>query len=132
MKIGKGIEIDRHVVGYWHIADNAEVLVDGVTVLRLSYGDSTDLFRLNLGWANQTGSQPLGFSLDLERGYWARNQADEDDQDDAASYRCKNNSSGCSTAVIRPDLMAPKRWYRIMTDQRTCEVRTSLAFVPDR
>lgn len=64
---------------------DAEVLVDGVTVLRLSYGDSTDLFRLNLGWANQTGSQPPGFSLDLERGYWARNQADEDDQDDAAA-----------------------------------------------
>lgn len=64
---------------------DADVLIDGITVLRLSYGDSTDLYRLNLGWASQTGSQPPGFSLDLERGYWARNQADEDDQEDAAA-----------------------------------------------
>jgi hypothetical protein len=55
-----------------------------MAALRLSYGDSTDLLRINLGWASQRDNQPPGFSLDLERGYWARNQADEDDQDDAA------------------------------------------------
>jgi hypothetical protein len=64
---------------------DADVTIDGVTVLRLSYGDSTDLFRINLGWAAQRDSQSPGFSLDLERGYWARNQADEDDKDDAVS-----------------------------------------------
>ena len=62
---------------------DAEVWVDDRLVLRLSYGDATDLFRINLGWANQRGNLPPGFNLDLERGYWARNQADEDDQDDA-------------------------------------------------
>jgi type 1 glutamine amidotransferase len=36
-----------------------------------------------LGWANQRGSQPHGFNLDLERGYWSRNQADDQDADDA-------------------------------------------------
>ncbi len=64
---------------------DAEVSIDGVLALRLSYGDATDLFRINLGWANQGGSQPPGFNLDLERGYWSRNQADEDDHDDAAA-----------------------------------------------
>jgi len=64
---------------------DAEVEADGITILRLSYGDSTDLFRINLGWATQRDTQPPGFNLDLERGYWARNQADEDDQDDAAA-----------------------------------------------
>ena len=54
-------------------------------VLRLSYGDATDLYRVNLGWLNQGGSQPRGFNLDLERGYWSRNQADADDRDDAAN-----------------------------------------------
>lgn len=64
---------------------DAEVSIDGTLALRLSYGDATDLFRINLGWANQRGNQPPGFNLDLERGYWSRNQADEDDQDDAAT-----------------------------------------------
>jgi ATP-dependent helicase YprA (DUF1998 family) len=64
---------------------DAEVLIDGTLALRLSYGDATDLFRINLGWANQRGQQPPGFNLDLERGYWSRNQADEEDQDDAAA-----------------------------------------------
>jgi ATP-dependent helicase YprA (DUF1998 family)/very-short-patch-repair endonuclease len=65
---------------------DAELSIDGTLALRLSYGDATDLFRINLGWASQRqGSQPPGFNLDLERGYWSRNQADEDDQDDAAA-----------------------------------------------
>jgi ATP-dependent helicase YprA (DUF1998 family)/very-short-patch-repair endonuclease len=64
---------------------DADVLIDGVLAMKLSYGDATDLFRMNLGWANQGSNQPPGFILDLERGYWSRNQADEDDQDDAAT-----------------------------------------------
>lgn len=64
---------------------DAEVLIDGILALRLSYGDATDLFRINLGWANQRGTQVPGFNLDLERGYWSRNQADEDDHDDAGA-----------------------------------------------
>ena len=64
---------------------DAEVLTNESLVMSLSYGDSTDLFRINLGWANQRTEQPAGFNLDLERGYWARNQADEEDREDAAA-----------------------------------------------
>lgn len=64
---------------------DAEVYCGDTLVMRLSYGDATDLYRINLGWANQRGNQPPGFNLDLERGYWSRNQADEDDQDDATA-----------------------------------------------
>ena len=64
---------------------DAEVLCDGVPVLGLSYGDATDLYRVNLGWAHQDASQPRGFNLDVERGYWSRNQADATDQDDAVA-----------------------------------------------
>jgi len=60
---------------------DAEVLCGDVSVLTLSYGDATDLYRVNLGWAHQDESQPRGFNLDLERGYWSRNQADEADRD---------------------------------------------------
>ncbi len=64
---------------------DAEAFASGTLALRLSYGDSTTLYRINLGWANQKGNQPPGFNLDLERGYWSRNQADEQDRDDAAA-----------------------------------------------
>lgn len=64
---------------------DAEVYSGGSLVMCLSYGDATDLYRINLGWANQRGNQPPGFNLDLERGYWARNQADDEDEDDATA-----------------------------------------------
>ena len=64
---------------------DAEVLCDGVPVLTLGYGDATDLWRVNLGWTHQDGHQPRGFNLDVERGYWSRNQADAADSDDAMS-----------------------------------------------
>ena len=64
---------------------DAAVLCDGVPVLALGYGDATDLYRVNLGWTHQDGHQPRGFNLDVERGYWSRNQADAADTDDASS-----------------------------------------------
>ena len=64
---------------------DAEVYCDNVRALTLSYGDATDLYRVNLGWTHQDGNQPCGFNLDLERGYWSRNQADTEDRDDAAA-----------------------------------------------
>jgi very-short-patch-repair endonuclease len=66
---------------------DAEVFVDGVLAMKLSYGDATDLYRINLGWSNQRDTQPAGFLLDLERGYWGKNQADEEDQEDATAGR---------------------------------------------
>lgn len=66
---------------------DAEVFVDGTSIMHLSYGDATSLFRINLGWANQKDTEPPGFLLDLERGYWARNAADQDDAEDAAAGR---------------------------------------------
>ena len=51
--------------------------------MHLSYGDSTDLYRINLGWARQRGEQTPGFNLDLERGYWAGKSPDDEDDEDA-------------------------------------------------
>jgi ATP-dependent helicase YprA (DUF1998 family)/very-short-patch-repair endonuclease len=64
---------------------DAEVFCNGTLAMRLSYGDATDLYRINLGWVNQRGTQPPGFNLDLERGYWSRNQADQEDEEDATA-----------------------------------------------
>lgn len=63
---------------------DAEVYCGETLAMTLSYGDATDLYRINLGWANQ-GSAAPGFVLDLERGYWSRNQAEEADDDDATA-----------------------------------------------
>jgi hypothetical protein len=64
---------------------DAEVYSGDVLAMRLKYGDATDLYRINLGWTQQRADQPLGYNLDLERGYWASNQADTEDRDDAST-----------------------------------------------
>ncbi len=64
---------------------DAEIVRDGSVLMTLSYGDATDLYRINLGWTNQSRNQPAGFNLDLERGYWSCNQADDEDRADAAN-----------------------------------------------
>ncbi len=64
---------------------DAEVYIADTLVMRLSYGDATDLYRINLGWAHQRGGQPPGFILDLERGYWSSNPMDVQDNDDATA-----------------------------------------------
>lgn len=64
---------------------DADVYSGGMMIMCVSYGDSTDLFRINLGWKHQGANQRQGFNLDLERGYWSRNQADDQDQDDATA-----------------------------------------------
>jgi len=64
---------------------DAEVCVDGVPAMRLTYGDATTLYRINLGWANQRADQRTGFMLDLEKGYWSRSGVDDDDPDDATT-----------------------------------------------
>lgn len=66
---------------------DAEVFAGGVPVMRLNYGDAASLYRINMGWANMRGSQPPGYMLDLERGYWAKNPVDADDPGDAAAGR---------------------------------------------
>lgn len=64
---------------------DAEVYCDDTLALRIIYGDATDLYRINLGWTKLRADQPQGFNIDLERGYWWRNQADEGDAEDAAT-----------------------------------------------
>ncbi len=68
-----------------HDCKDATVECGTGRILTLRYGDAAFLYRINLGWKNHDGSQPAGFKLDLERGYWARNQADTGDRDDAES-----------------------------------------------
>ncbi len=52
----------------------------------LTYGHTATIWRINLGWARRRDRGQYGFQLDLERGYWARNEAlEEADQSDPMS-----------------------------------------------
>lgn len=60
----------------------------GVEVMRLTYGHAATLWRINLGWRRRRDQEIRGFVLDIERGYWARNQqAVEEDPEDPMSPR---------------------------------------------
>jgi ATP-dependent helicase YprA (DUF1998 family)/very-short-patch-repair endonuclease len=59
---------------------------DGTVLLRLTYGHSATVWRINVGWRRRRNEEVRGFVLDTERGYWARNQeAVEEDPDDPMS-----------------------------------------------
>ncbi|MBI4601554.1 MAG: DEAD/DEAH box helicase [Planctomycetes bacterium] len=60
----------------------AAVERDGAALLRLTYSPTATLWRLNLRWIRQNR---VGFVLDVERGYWAREADEEDDDDDPLS-----------------------------------------------
>jgi very-short-patch-repair endonuclease len=47
----------------------AHILADG-TWGKLTYGGTATLWRVNVGWRRRNPDAPLGFVLDLERGYW--------------------------------------------------------------
>lgn len=66
----------------------AEVMCDAEVIGTLTYAQAATLWRINLGWARRKIKGQQGFTLDLERGYWARNeQVDDEDKDDPMSSR---------------------------------------------
>ncbi len=55
---------------------------------KVTYGHAATLFRVNLGWSRRKDKNQRGYILDLERGYWAKNeQMPEDNLDDPMSQR---------------------------------------------
>lgn len=66
----------------------ATVEREGETIMRLDYGSAATIWRINLGWRRRRNRQLFGFLLDTERGYWAANDANpDDDQEDPMSPR---------------------------------------------
>ena len=58
-------------------------------VLKLAYGDTATIWRINLGWRRRKEKEQYGFLLDVERGYWeSAKDADADlDPEDPMSKR---------------------------------------------
>ena len=71
-------------------ADQAVVRdAQGDELLRLTYGDTATIWRINLGWRRRKNKAQHGFVLDTERGYWAKDDEDTNDPDDPMSSRTK-------------------------------------------
>jgi ATP-dependent helicase YprA (DUF1998 family)/very-short-patch-repair endonuclease len=63
----------------------ALVSVADRSIARLTFGDSAEIWRVNMGWRRQTKTGRRGFVLDVQNGYWARNEANDVDADDPMS-----------------------------------------------
>ena len=63
------------------------VSAEGNPLLEMQYGHSAILWRMNLGWRRRKNKDQYGFILDIERGFWARNQEVDDDPEDPISPR---------------------------------------------
>ena len=62
----------------------------GTALARLTYGHAATLWRINLGWSRRANREQHGFLLDVERGYWAKNeQVPDEAPDDPLSARVK-------------------------------------------
>jgi ATP-dependent helicase YprA (DUF1998 family)/very-short-patch-repair endonuclease len=52
----------------------AHIGSEGTTWGKLTYGGAATLWRINVGWTRRKNPNQLGFIIDTERGYWARNE----------------------------------------------------------
>ena len=59
----------------------AIVEVAGAPAVTMRYGHSATIWRINLGWKRRKPTEKPGFTLDIERGYWAKNDDGNDDED---------------------------------------------------
>lgn len=67
----------------------ASVEYEGEQIAQLTYAQNAVLWRINIGWTRRKNKDQLGFVLDVERGYWAKNElvTDEEDVSDPMSPR---------------------------------------------
>jgi len=65
----------------------ALVEANGETLALLTYCQVGTIWRINLGWRRRKNKDQYGFLLDTERGYWAKNEQDpnEDESQDSLS-----------------------------------------------
>jgi len=57
----------------------ATALYEGHPIATIQYGQSADLWRVNLGWRRRGATSQAGFDLDIERGYWSKREEEDDD-----------------------------------------------------
>lgn len=89
LRLGYELRTGVRFAEYDHTLSCRKAVVesDSEALITLAYGDRANLWRVNLGWARRKDKDRTGFGLDIERGYWERNDAVEADDDDPMSRR---------------------------------------------
>ena len=80
----------------------AEVLSEQTPIMRLEYGHSASVWRINLGWRKRRGGGPpqYGFKLDVDRGYWQNDTAEPTDVgNDAGGGRPESWNNRIETVI---------------------------------
>ncbi len=62
---------------------------EGENIAKIYYAHTATLYRINLGWSRRKNKNQYGYTLDFERGYWAKNEQMQDDPDDPMSQNQK-------------------------------------------
>jgi very-short-patch-repair endonuclease len=57
----------------------ASVHVEDKDIATLEFGQAATIWRVNLGWLHRERKEDIGFALDVERGFWAKDADLEDD-----------------------------------------------------
>ncbi|HLO31395.1 MAG TPA: Zn-binding domain-containing protein, partial [Anaerolineales bacterium] len=60
-------------------AQSAVLMKNDEDVAKLTYANAATISRINVGWKRRANPAQLGFVLDIERGYWAREKDDQKD-----------------------------------------------------
>lgn len=58
-----------------------EVQLNDSPIAKLTYAASAEIWRINLGWRRRANQDLHGFMLDVENGYWAKSQNQDDEED---------------------------------------------------
>lgn len=59
----------------------------GESLFKLTFGQAATIWRINLGWRRRKDKSIHGFLLDTERGYWAKNETEDDSATDPISLK---------------------------------------------
>lgn len=87
-EIQTGVRFVEHAGGLLY--KTGKVISDDNEIATLAYGDTATIWRINLGWRRRANKEQLGFVLDIERGYWARNEQEEtENEQDPMSPRTR-------------------------------------------
>lgn len=63
-----------------HLSARTAEVLKGTSLAKLTYGHTATLWRMNLGWSRRRNKDQYGFQLDLERGYWGREEQPGEDE----------------------------------------------------
>ncbi len=68
-------------------AQSAKLMKGDQQIATLTYAGAASLWRINMGWKRRKDPNQFGFVLDIERGYWAKENDKTDDADDPMTTR---------------------------------------------